>query len=300
MPVINKLLELTETVTPLSTLTSLSAKLTEKPLGSFTQFLIRQFIKSFNINLEEIENKDLSSYKTFNDFFTRKLAEGQRPLDEKAIAVSPVDGTVGQAGDIKAGRLMQAKGIDYSLKALVGGSAKDEELFREGLFACIYLSPSNYHRIHMPVDGELVKTIHIPGKHFPVGTSNINHLEQLYTKNERLVCIFKTAYGYLGVVMVGAALVGSIATPWSGTIKRRKDILAETFTDKHFKKGDEIGLFKYGSTVVCLFSADFGSIDDMFVEGYAVKMGQSMIVPGPSDDNSLDEGKDEGSCPLKS
>ena len=278
MPLINKLLELTERVTPLSTLTSLSASLTDKPLGGFTQFLIKQFIKSFNINLDEIENKDISSYKTFNEFFTRKLAQGQRPISTDAIAISPVDGTVGQAGDIKAGRLIQAKGIDYSLKALVGGNIDDENLFSKGDFVCIYLSPSNYHRIHMPIDGELVKTIHIPGKHFPVGTSNINHLEQLYTKNERLVCIFKTEKGYLGVVMVGAALVGSIATPWAGTIVRRKDTLSTTYNNMLFKKGDEIGLFKYGSTVICLLSEDFGAIDTAICEGFAVKMGESMIV----------------------
>lgn len=279
MSLTNLLLESTEKVTPLSTLTALSGFVTDKPLGAFTQFLIKRFIKAFNINMDEIAEKDLSKYKTFNDFFTRKLQDGARPIDYNCKAVSPVDGTVGEASSIKAGRLIQAKGLDYSLQALVGGNKQDSAMFEDGNFVCIYLSPSNYHRIHMPLDGSLIKTIHVPGKHFPVGQRNIHHLPDLYTKNERLVCFFSTEMGPLCVVMVGAALVGSIATPWGGTIKRRLGLKTDLFESSKylFKRGEEIGLFKYGSTVICLWGKDCGDLSSKFVSGAKVQMGQKMI-----------------------
>ena len=182
------LLKTVETITPFTTLSSLSAKLTDVPMGRFTQFLIKNFIKTFNINTDEIANKDLESYKTFNDFFIRKLEENARPLDKDCLAVCPVDGTIGQAGKITNGRLIQAKGIDYSLKALVGGNSIDSEQFEDGRYTCIYLSPSNYHRIHMPIDGTLKKAIHVPGRLFPVGRRNISNMPDLYTVNERMVC----------------------------------------------------------------------------------------------------------------
>lgn len=206
------ILKIAEYLTPLSTLTSLSAKITEVPLGRFTQFLIKNFIKTFKINLEECADPDITHYKTFNEFFTRKLKEGARIVDDACTAVSPVDGTIGQSEEIIAGRLIQAKGLDYSLLALVGGQKADAKPFDDGAFTCIYLSPSNYHRIHMPMDGKLVKTIHIPGKHFPVGKKNISYMPDLYTKNERLVCFFESDQGPFALVLVGAALVGSIAT----------------------------------------------------------------------------------------
>ena len=274
------LLKVVQFITPFTTLTSLSAKLTDVPMGKFTQFLIRNFIKTFNINMEEIANKDILSYKTFNEFFIRKLSEGERPIDTEALAVSPVDGTIGQAGAIKNGLLIQAKGLDYSLKALVGGDKADSNFFEDGNFACIYLSPSNYHRIHMPIDGTLVKTIHVPGELFPVGTRNISNTKNLYTRNERLVCIFQTQIGHIAVVMVGAALVGSISTTWDGTVVRRKGIEVKDYSKENlrYKKGDEIGYFKYGSTVIVLWEKDGGVLPLGIEPGLAVKMGRSLIM----------------------
>ena len=279
MSLISTVLKISEALTPLSTMTYLSSKLTDVPLGKFTQFLIKEFIKTYKIDINEYENTDLSSYKTFNEFFIRKVRSDLRPINENAVAVSPVDGTVGQADKIIAGRLIQAKGIDYSLNGLVGGNASDSEVFEDGNFACIYLSPANYHRIHMPLDGKLVKTIHIPGKHFPVGKRNISYMPDLYTKNERLVCIFETKIGPFALIMVGAALVGSINTVWDGTVIRRKNVQEKTFDDEKFiyKKGDEIGHFKYGSTVICLWKKDSGNIAPEFVPGKPVLLGQAMI-----------------------
>lgn len=274
------LLKTVETLTPFTTLTSLSAKLTDVPMGKFTQFLIKNFIKTFNINLDEVADTDITSYKTFNDFFIRKLKPELRPIDKECIGVCPTDGTIGHAGTIDAGRLIQAKGLDYSLKALIGGSDQDTRIFENGKFACIYLSPANYHRIHMPIDGKLIKTIHVPGKLFPVGKKNISNMPDLYTANERLVCFFETSIGTLCVVMVGAALVGSIHTSWSGTIDRKVglDIKNYESDDIRYSKGDEIGYFKYGSTVITLWPQNGGDVAKDLQENLPVKMGRSMIV----------------------
>ena len=279
MSLISTALKISEALTPLSTLTYLSSKITDVPLGKVTQFLIKEFIKTYKIDVNDYENTDISSYKTFNEFFIRKVRPDLRPIDEKAIAVSPVDGTVGQADKIIAGRLIQAKGIDYSLSALLGGKPDDSAPFEDGDFACIYLSPANYHRIHMPIDGKLVKTVHVPGKHFPVGHKNISYMPDLYTKNERLVCFFDTAIGSFALVMVGAALVGSINTVWDGTVVRRKNIEEKSFIDKdiRYKKGDEIGHFKYGSTVICLWGKDQGNLAPEFVPGNPILFGKAMI-----------------------
>ena len=274
------LLKTVEFITPFTTLSSWSAKLTDKEMGKFTQFLIKNFIKSFNINMDEVANKDIQTYKTFNDFFIRQLSPDARPIAKDCQAVFPTDGTIGQAGKISQGRLIQAKGLDYSLKALVGGDVKDSQPFENGRYECTYLSPANYHRIHMPINGTLKKTIHVPGRLFPVGSKNISHMPDLYTVNERLVCIFETALGPMAVIMVGAALVGSIHTSWEGTIVRRKGLEIKTYDDQkiHYQIGDEIGYFNYGSTVICLWPDGTGELPPEIQSGKIVKLGQAMIV----------------------
>lgn len=274
------LLKIFEYIAPLSTLTYLSSKVTDAKMGGCTQWLIRKFISTYKINVEECENTDLKSYETFNDFFIRKLKADARPINKECIAVSPVDGTVGQATDIKAGRLIQAKGIDYSLNALVGGNNADASLFEDGRFACIYLSPANYHRIHMPLDGRLVKTIHIPGRHFPVGRRNVSHMPDLFTKNERLVCIFETEEGPMAVIMVGAAMVGSIGTVWDGTVVRRSGIEVKDYSNnpKNFCRGTEIGHFKFGSTVITLWPRSIGDLSHEIKPNNPVKMGEPLIA----------------------
>lgn len=276
------ILKVFEYLTPLSTLTFLSSKLTDAKMGGFTQWLIKKFVTTYKINLEECANPDLKSYETFNDFFIRKLKEDARHIasESECKAVSPVDGTVGQAATIKSGRLIQAKGIDYSLRALVGGLKEDSDLFENGMFCCTYLSPANYHRIHMPVDGKLLRTIHIPGRHFPVGRRNVSYMDDLFTKNERLVCIFETELGPMAVIMVGAAMVGSIGTVWDGTVVRRSGIEIKNYADKdlRYKRGDEIGHFKFGSTVITLWPVQSGDLHSSITSGAVVKMGQPMIA----------------------
>lgn len=276
------LLQIAQSLTPLTTMTSLSAKLTDAKMGSFTKFFIKSFIKQFKVNLEECADPDPTHYQTFNEFFTRKLKEGARPIALNSELCCPADGTLGSAGPIKEGRLIQAKGLDYSLLALVGGLKADADLFAGGYYSTIYLSPTNYHRVHMPIDGTLVKTVHIPGRLFPVGRRNISYMQDLYTKNERLVCFFDTKLSTIAVIFVGAALVGSIATVWGGTVVRRSNIEVVNFEKENaptFKKGDEIGLFKYGSTIITLWKEPSCPPSSLIKEGDALMMGQCMSEP---------------------
>ncbi len=276
----NCLVKAVNYVTPFNTLTALSGKLASARLGWFTQFLIKSFISAYHIDLSECANTDLSSYKTFNEFFIRKLRQDVRPVTDACTAVCPVDGTVGQCGTLRAGRLLQAKGVDYSFRALMGGSRTDCAPFELGTFATFYLSPANYHRVHMPLDATLVKTIHVPGRHFPVGRRNTSKLHGLYTQNERLVCIFGTREGPFCLIFVGAALVGSIHTSWAGTIKRRKGVEAKYYDPDQFtyKKGDEIGYFSYGSTVICIWPEGQGALSDDLTPGTAVRYGRPMSI----------------------
>lgn len=265
---------------PFNTLTCLLGKLANAQAGSLTQFLIKSFIKTYGIDMSEVAQQDLASYKTFNEFFIRKLKPDTRPIAQECTAAVPVDGTVGACGQLRAGRLIQAKGVDYSFKALMGGNNADCAPFEMGQFATFYLSPANYHRVHMPLDGTLVKTIHIPGRHFPVGRRNTSRLHNLYTRNERLVCLFGTREGPFCLIFVGAALVGSIHTSWGGTVVRRKGIKTSYYDPDQFtyKKGDEIGYFEYGSTVICIWPENQGALTNDIIQGTPVKFGQPMTI----------------------
>ena len=280
MSFLSLFMQATERLTPFGLLTTLSGKLAGARLGSVTQLMIKSFIKTYHIDLEECANPDLSSYKTFNEFFTRKLKPEAREITENCAAIMPCDGTIGQVGDILHGRLIQAKGIDYSLRALLGGDQIDSDHFESGGFCTIYLSPSNYHRIHMPLNGTLYKTIHIPGTHFPVGPRNISNFPGLYTDNERLVCLFETEIGQFAVVMVAAALVGGIHTSWSGTLEHREGLKTDFYDPGqfHYQRGDEIGYFNYGSTVICMWGENAATLREDLSAGVAVQMGSEMLL----------------------
>lgn len=187
--------------------------------GSLTTFLIKAFIKRFNINMSEAEFEDPAHYKTFNAFFTRQLKPGLRPVvaEEDSVAL-PVDGCISQLGDIKHGRIIQAKRHDFSARELLGGDKDLSEQFQNGKFATIYLSPRDYHRIHMPLDGELQSMVYIPGDLFSVNPLTAQNVPNLFARNERVACVFKTPYGPMALVLVGATIVASIETVWSGTV----------------------------------------------------------------------------------
>lgn len=280
MPFANIAIKAVDYLTPFSTLTYLMGKLASAKMGGFTQFLIRDFAKAYHIEMADYAQPDFTSYQTFNEFFIRPLREDARPIAEECTAVSPVDGTVGACGTITAGRLIQAKGIDYSFKALMGGDKADCAPFENGLFTTLYLSPANYHRVHMPIDATLVKTIHIPGRHFPVGRRNTSYLTGLYTRNERLVCIFETRYGRFCLIFVGAAIVGSIHTEWAGTLVHRKGLDIKYFDPDQFsfQKGEEIGYFSFGSTVLCMWPESMGKLTDNLVAGNPIKLGEPLCL----------------------
>jgi len=247
---------------PKHAISRLTGKLAAAEMGWLTTKAISSFIKAYDINMAEAKLKNASDFKSFNDFFTRELADGARTIDNDASTLCyPVDGAISQQGDIVDGQLIQAKGFDYSLVTLLGGDEKTAAPFQGGKFSCIYLAPKDYHRIHMPMAATLREMIYVPGELFSVNPLTANNVPNLFSRNERVVAIFDTINGEMAMVLVGATIVASIETTWAGTITppAGKDVFrwsypAEGVDAIHFNKGDEMGRFKLGSTVVTTFS----------------------------------------------
>ncbi|WAI86847.1 Phosphatidylserine decarboxylase proenzyme [Psychrobacter sp. SC65A.3] len=235
---------------------------------------IRSFAKAYNVSLDEYERQSLNAYESFNDFFTRELQDNARIIDASINGiVSPADGMISQLGQIHDHKLLQAKGRDYDIGQLLADSA-DGDYFADGSFATVYLAPSNYHRVHMPFDGILTKTRYVPGTLFSVNNTTAANVPDLFARNERLVCLFDTAYGKAAVVMVGAMIVAGIETVATGKISRTDDI-QEADHDMSFKKGDELGRFYLGSTaIVVLPKAAKTDWQDTMQHGSIVQMGQ--------------------------
>ena len=235
---------------------------------------IRSFAKAYDVSLDEYERQSLNAYESFNDFFTRELQDNARIIDASMNGiVSPADGMISQLGQIHDHKLLQAKGRDYDIGQLLADSA-DGDYFADGSFATVYLAPSNYHRVHMPFDGILTKTRYVPGTIFSVNNTTAANVPDLFARNERLVCLFDTAYGKAAVVMVGAMIVAGIETVATGKISRTDDI-QEVDHDMSFKKGDEVGRFYLGSTaIVVLPKAAKTDWQDTMQHGSIVQMGQ--------------------------
>ncbi len=236
--------------------------------------LVRTFARAYGVDMAEAARPDLGSYRSFNDFFTRALADGARPIDAApAAVVSPADGAVSQVGVIERGELIQAKGIRYSFAALAGACA--DPAFEGGAFATVYLSPKDYHRVHLPIAGRLVRTVAIPGRLFSVNATTEQGVEGLFAVNERLVCDFETAHGRMLVVLVGALIVASIETVWDGPRSPYRETKVTTH-DLAFEKGAEIGRFLLGSSVVLAFEPGRVRLDDTLAPGTVVRMGRSI------------------------
>ncbi len=235
---------------------------------------IRSFAKAYDVSLDEYERQSLNAYESFNDFFTRELQEDARVIDASVNGiVSPADGMISQLGQIHDHKLLQAKGRDYDIGQLLADNA-DGDYFADGSFATVYLAPSNYHRVHMPFDGTLIKTRYVPGTLFSVNNTTAANVPDLFARNERLVCLFDTAYGKAAVVMVGAMIVAGIETVATGKITRTDDI-QEADHDMSFKKGDELGRFYLGSTaIVVLPKAAKTDWQNAMKHGSTVQMGQ--------------------------
>ncbi len=238
---------------------------------------IRLFARSYDVNMAEAERPDPGAYDSFNDFFTRTLRPGARPFpaDSRAL-MCPADGVISQVGRIENGTLLQAKGIRYSFAAL-GGEAATEE-FEGGQFLTVYLAPRDYHRVHLPIAGELSKSVAIPGALFSVNGHTEGEIEGLFCRNERLVMAFRTDVGRMLVIMVGAMIVASIETTWPGPRSPyRQKIVREHGLG--FARGDEVGRFLLGSTVILAFERDAVRLEERLVAGRPVRMGETIAQP---------------------
>ena len=247
--------------------------------GAFTTALIRWFVKRYNVNMAEAAAPDIASYATFNDFFTRALKDGARPL-ATAGYLCPVDGAISQFGKIDGEQIFQAKGHSYSTTALLGGDATLAAQFQDGSFATLYLSPRDYHRIHMPCDGNLRRMIYVPGDLFSVNPTTARGVPGLFARNERVVCAFDSADGPFVLTLVGATIVGSMATVWHGQVNppRSPQICEWQYEagQVSLKKGEEMGRFMLGSTVVMLFGKDRLAFNPEWTAARPIRMGEVM------------------------
>jgi phosphatidylserine decarboxylase len=264
---------------PKRALTELMGDLANARGRGATLRAIRWFIDRYRVDMSEAANPDPASYATFNEFFTRALAPGARPLAQ-ADLLCPVDGAISQFGAVDGDAILQAKGHSYTVQALVGGDADVARPFLNGRFATLYLSPRDYHRIHMPCSGVLRRMIHVPGELFSVNPTTARGVPGLFARNERVVCLFENARGPWVLVLVGATIVGSMATVWHGVVNPpRPGQVREWRYDEpqapSLRQGDEMGRFLLGSTVVMLFTGS-PAFNDAWQPGGAVRLGQAM------------------------
>jgi phosphatidylserine decarboxylase len=265
---------------PKQGLTKLAGRVASHKGGSYTTTLIRWFVKQYGVNMAEAVNPDIESYATFNDFFTRPLRDGVRPL-ANADFVCPVDGAISQTGTIDDHQIFQAKGHDFTTSALVGGDTALAAQFQHGSFANLYLSPKDYHRLHMPCDGRLTRMIYVPGALFSVNPTTARGIPNLFARNERVVCVFESPeHGTFVSVLVGATIVGSMATTWHGLVNppRTGQLREWRYDDQQIiiKKGEEMGRFLLGSTIVMLFKKDTIAFNPEWAPERPVRLGEVM------------------------
>ena len=266
-------------VLPHRALSRLVYWLTRWTFAPWKNYLINTLVRHYQVRLDEIAEADIRAYPNFNAFFTRKLKQGARQSDTDPCSIlSPADGRISQAGTILDGRIFQAKGQTFSTTELLGEDASALP-YQDGYFATIYLSPRDYHRVHMPLDGSLQKTIHIPGRLFSVAPFSVAGIPRLFARNERLVCHFQSAYGPFVVVLVGALLVSSLSTVWDGLVvpPYASSIRCQSFTERHLNldRFTEMAHFNMGSTVIILLPKGMARLDEL-VPGQAVCVGQRL------------------------
>lgn len=264
---------------PKQALTQLAGYWANAHAGLLTTATIRWFAKRYDVNMGEALQPDAAAYPSFNDFFTRALRPGARPLAQAPLTC-PVDGAVSQLGDIRQGSLLQAKGHTYTTSALLGGDGALAAQFEGGQFITLYLSPRDYHRIHMPCAGRLVRMVYIPGSLFSVNPTTARNVPGLFARNERVVCLFETAFGLMAMTLVGATIVGSMCTVWHGQVNppRPGTIRQWDYEQEHFTlaQGEEMGRFQLGSTVIMLLPAGRTAWHGDWAPGRPVRMGESM------------------------
>jgi phosphatidylserine decarboxylase len=264
---------------PKQALTSFAGWVAGKERGRVTTWIIRRFVRKYDVNMGEALESDIAHYKSFNDFFTRALKPGARPL-AAADLVSPVDGTISQFGRIEGEQIFQAKGHHYSSTALLAGDAALAAQFRDGSFATLYLSPRDYHRIHMPCAGRLLRMTYVPGELFSVNPTTARGVPGLFARNERVVCLFESARGPFVLVLVGATIVGSMQTTWHGVVNppRTGEVREWRYDDPQIvlEQGEEMGRFLLGSTVVMLFPNPPLAFNPAWAPGRPIRLGEAM------------------------
>ena len=285
LPLLMSLFVTLQHLMPQLALTQLAGRIAGWQGGRVTQAIIRRFIKRYGVNMAEAANPDPDAYPTFNEFFTRALKPGARPLAEAAF-VCPVDGAISQFGRIQGDQIFQAKGHSYSTLALVGGDPALAAQFADGDFATIYLSPKDYHRIHMPAAARLRRMVHVPGDLFSVNPETAAGVPGLFARNERVVCVFDMPCGPNGEVrpfvqvLVGATIVGSMATTWHGVVNPPRPGTLRSWTYDEpaidFAQGDEMGRFLLGSTVVLLWPKGTIAFNPQWAPARPVRMGEAM------------------------
>lgn len=263
-------------------LTRVAGWLAEKEWGAVTHFIIKLFAKVYNVNFTEAEKSSPSDYKSFNEFFIRPLKMGARPIvSGENVLCLPADGRVSEVGRIEDNRLIQAKGHHFTLETLLANDVELAEKFKDGDFITTYLSPRDYHRVHMPCDGVLRKMIYVPGELFSVNPFLAEHVPNLFARNERLICVFETEFGTMVQILVGATITASMSTVWAGVVNppRSSEVKVYNYPDEgenviHLKKGEEMGAFRLGSTVINLFPKSRVVLAEHLQAGEVTRMGE--------------------------
>ncbi len=269
-------------ILPKQAITILAGKLAKLEAGKLTTAVINWFVKHYKVNMLEAIDPNISSYKTFNEFFTRPLKADARPLAQ-ADFICPIDGAISQFGNIESDQIFQAKGHHYSTAALLGGDRQAASKYQDGFFACLYLSPKDYHRIHMPCAGRLLKMTYVPGALFSVNPATARGVPGLFARNERVVCEFcSEKHGDFVLVLVGATIVGSMSTVWHGIINPPRSSSIRTWSYENqniqLQQGEEMGRFLLGSTVVMLFQKGSLKFNGIWNPAKFVQLGEVMAT----------------------
>lgn len=278
----DQLLTLIQYLVPQHLLSRVVGWAAETRIPTIKNTFITQFAQRYGVNMAEAAEENPLAYDNFNAFFTRALKDGARPIDENADSiVCPADGAISQLGDIHGDAVFQAKGHEYSLIELLGGSSERAAPFSNGKFATVYLSPKDYHRVHMPLTGTLREMVHVPGDLFSVNTRTAENVPRLFARNERVVAIFDTAAGPMAVVLVGAMIVASIETVWAGIVAPASRAVRSTdyrgqSAPVVLEKGEELGRFRLGSTAIVCFGPGAAEWLPAFRDGTPTRMGERL------------------------
>jgi len=281
MSISEKLFALGQHALPQHGLSRLMGSITRCRNGAFKDAMIRSFIRLYGVDMEQALEPDPAAYGCFNEFFTRALRPETRPIaSEPGAVICPADGTVSRIGAISEGRIIQAKGKDFSVVELLGGHAENAKLFADGRFATIYLSPRDYHRLHMPLGGTLREMTHVPGKLFSVNAATTANVPNLFARNERVIALFDTEAGPMALILVGAIFVASIETVWHGVVTPPAGKAPRTWhypeNPPVLSRGEEMGRFNMGSTIIVLFGDGAVEWEEALTADSIVRMGQSL------------------------